>query len=61
MAEIVRPEEAIGTPRTQLRARTSGVVFGRLFSRLARPGTVYLSIAGQDPSKVRDGMGDPYP
>ncbi len=61
VAEIVRPEEAIGTPRTQLRARTSGVVFGRLFSRLARPGTVYLSIAGQDPSKVRDGMGDPYP
>jgi hypothetical protein len=51
VAEIVRPEAEIGAPRTQLRARTSGVVFGRLFSRLARPGTVYLSIAGQDPPR----------
>jgi hypothetical protein len=47
--------------RIPLRARADGLVYGRLLSRLARPGTVYLSIAGKDPSKVRDGLGDPYP
>ncbi|WP_210490846.1 succinylglutamate desuccinylase/aspartoacylase family protein [Microvirga antarctica] len=61
VAEIVSPEAPLSTPRTILRSRTDGVVFGRLFSRIARPGTAFLSIAGQDPAKVKDGLGDPYP
>ena len=51
----------LDAPRTVLRARADGLVFGRLFSRVARPGTAFLSIAGTEPDKVRDGLGDPYP
>jgi uncharacterized protein len=61
VAEIVSPEAPLDSPRTVLRARTDGVVFGRLFSRIARPGTAFLSIAGADPAKVPDNLGDPYP
>jgi uncharacterized protein len=61
VAEIVSPEAPLDSPRTVLRARTDGVVFGRLFSRIARPGTAFLSIAGMDPAKVPDTLGDPYP
>jgi predicted deacylase len=61
VAEIVAPDAPLDAPRTILRARTDGIVFGRLFSRIARPGTAFLSIAGKDPSKVMDGLGDPYP
>lgn len=61
VAEIVSPEAPLDSPRTVLRARTDGVVFGRLFSRLARPGVAFLSIAGTDPAKVPDNLGDPYP
>jgi hypothetical protein len=61
VAEIVSPEAPLDSPRTVLRARTDGVVFGRLFSRLARPGVAILSIAGTDPAKVPDNLGDPYP
>lgn len=61
VAEIVAPSEDAAAHRTLLRARTSGVAFGRLFSRLARPGVAFLSIAGDAPEKVADGYGDPYP
>lgn len=61
VAEIVSPEAPLDAPRTVLKARTEGVVFGRLFSRIARPGTAFMSIAGKDPAKVSDGLGDPYP
>ncbi len=61
VAEIVSPGAPLDTPRTVLKARADGVVYGRLFSRLARPGTAFLSIAGSDSSKVADGLGDPYP
>ena len=60
VAEIVAPDD-LDAPRAVLRARVDGVVFGRLFSRIARPGTAFLSIAGAEPDKVRDGLGDPYP
>jgi predicted deacylase len=60
VAEIVDPDD-LDAPRTLLRARADGLVFGRLFSRVARPGTAFLSIAGTEPDKVRDGLGDPYP
>ncbi|MBF9235414.1 succinylglutamate desuccinylase/aspartoacylase family protein [Microvirga alba] len=61
VAEIVSPDAPLDAPRTVLRARTDGIVFGRLFSRIARPGTAFLSIAGTDPAKVPDNLGDPYP
>jgi predicted deacylase len=61
VAEIVSPDASLDAPRTRLKARTDGVVFGRLFSRIARPGTAFMSIAGKDPAKVSDGLGDPYP
>jgi predicted deacylase len=61
VAEIVSPDASLDAPRTVLKARTDGVVFGRLFSRIARPGTAFMSIAGTDPAKVSDGLGDPYP
>ena len=61
VAEIVSPEAPLDSPRTVLRARADGIVFGRLFSRIARPGTAFLSIAGKDAAKVKDGLGDPYP
>lgn len=61
VAEVVSPEAPLDTPRTVLRARADGIVFGRLFSRIARPGTAFLSLAGKDPAKVKDGLGDPYP
>ena len=57
----LQPGAPLDSPRTVLRARTDGVVFGRLFSRIARPGTAFLSIAGMDPAKVPDNLGDPYP
>ena len=60
VAEIVSPDD-LDAPRTVLLARADGLVFGRLLSRIARPGTVFLSIAGVEPDKVRDGLGDPYP
>jgi predicted deacylase len=61
VAEIVAPDAPLDASRTILKARTDGIVYGRLFSRVARPGTAFLSIAGSDPSKVADGLGDPYP
>jgi predicted deacylase len=61
VAEIVPLTAPLDSARTVLRARTAGIVFGRQFSRIARPGTVFLSIAGSDPEKTPNALGDPHP
>ena len=62
VAEVVDPAEADPSKaRHALRAPCDGVLFGRLISRIARPGLVLGSIAAASVGEVPAFAGDPYP
>lgn len=62
VAEVVDPAAPDPTrARTQIIAPCNGVVFGRIISRIARPGLVLVSIATDDVASVPAFSGDPYP
>lgn len=62
VAEVVDPAEGdLSKARHALRAPCDGVFFGRLISRIARPGLVIGSIAAASVGEVPAFAGDPYP
>lgn len=62
VAEVVDPAESDPIKmRHALHAPCDGVLFGRLISRIARPGLVLCSIAAASVSEVPAFAGDPYP
>lgn len=62
VAEVVDPAAEDPTAaRAPVLAPCDGVLFGRLISRIARPGVVLASIATDDAAKVSRFDGDPYP